>query len=293
LPNTDEIKYAYDDQGRLVSMTDWDNQTSTFRYDKLGRHVGTQRSNGFTSKYTYNNAGHLQELRHGEGWNTAKTLQSFVYETDARGNRTQVKEVSLRDTAGSSVTMAHDDESIVYSGDWDANGSFHETIETNAKLAVMFYGNTGINLTMGTGNDCGIYDVYINQTLWQSYDGYASSAGEDVIALEVKGDGAHLLEVYQRREKNSASSGYKVRFKSLEALDAYEKVTIDYTYDNLNETTYGYDGQNELLQFLSIQMGIPSYYNMAWGRFVLKLIRKVVGVHLNAYCETKRWRIYK
>jgi len=158
LPNTDEIKYAYNDKGRLVSMTDWDNQTSTFQYDKLGRHVGTQRSNGFTSKYAYNKAGHLQELRHGEGWNTVKTLQSFVYETDARGNRSQVKEVSLRDTADSSVTMAHDDESIVYSGDWDANGSFHETTETNAKLAVMFYGNTGINLRMETGDDCGIYD---------------------------------------------------------------------------------------------------------------------------------------
>jgi len=250
LPNTDEINYAYDDQGRLVSMTDWDNQTSTFQYDKLGRHVGTQRSNGFTSKYAYNKAGHLQELRHGEGWNTAKTLQSFVYATDARGNRTQVKEVSLRDTAGGSVTMAHDDESIVYSGDWDANGSFHETTETNAKLAVMFYGNTGINLTMGTGDDCGIYDVYINQTLWQSYDGYASSAGEDVIALEVKGDGAHLLEVYQRREKNSASSGYKVRFKQLVALEAYDVETIDYTYDNVQRLlSANYDSGDRIHAF--------------------------------------------
>lgn len=257
LPNADEINYTYDAQGRLVSMTDWDDQVSTFQYDKLGRHVGTQRSNGFTSKYAYNKAGHLQELRHGEGWNTVKTLQSFVYETDARGNRTQAKEISLRDTAGSSVTMAHDDESIVYSGDWDtvevSSTFYKETSETNAKLAVMFFGNTGINLTMGTGNDCGIYDVYINQTLWQSYDGYASSAGEDVIALEVKGDGAHLLEVYQRREKNSASSGYTVRFKQLVALEAYDVETIDYTYDNLSRLleadydsgstvyTYGYD----------------------------------------------------
>jgi len=170
-------------------------------------------------------------------------LQSYVYTTDKRGNRTQAKELSLRDTAGSSVTIAHDDPNIVYRGDWDANGSFHETTTTNARLAVMFYGNSSINLTMGTGDDCGIYDVYINKTLWQSYDGYASSGGEDVISIEVKGDGPHLLEVFQRREKNSASSGYKVRFKQLTALSAYDETVIDYTYDNLSRLrTANYDG---------------------------------------------------
>jgi len=124
---------------------------------------------------------------------------------------------------------------------------------------------------MGTGDDCGIYDVYINQTLWQSYDGYASTAGEDVIALEVKGDGAHLLEVFQRREKNSASSGYKVRFKSLEALEAYDVETIDYGYDDLSrllsanydggavEYTYGYDLAGNLVD----NNGVTNTFNSA------------------------------
>jgi hypothetical protein len=48
--------------------------------------------------------------------------------------------------------------------------------------------------------------------LWQSFDG----------------DGPHLLEIRNRHERNLASSGYKLRFKSL---------TVDGEYDQLSRLT--------------------------------------------------------
>ena len=166
----------------------------------------------------------------------------------------------MRATGGIPIDITADDPSIVYKGDWERVevGNpievYQETIQNGAKLSVVFYGDTNIDLTMGMGVDCGIYDVYINKTLWQSFDGYApNSDTDDVISLDVTGQGPHLLEIYQRMEKNSASSGYRVRFKELAALDATEITTIDYTYDDISrlteanydggtaEYTYGYD----------------------------------------------------
>jgi len=96
---------------------------------------------------------------------------------------------------------------------------------------VIFFGNTGINLTMGTGDDCGIYDVYVNETLWQSYDGYASSSGERVIDIPLTNDGVNVLEVRNTMDVNSGSSGRKVRFKQLSVDSDVTMQTITYEYD--------------------------------------------------------------
>ena len=76
-------------------------------------------------------------------------------------------------------------------------------------LAVQVYGDE-ITLTYGTGDDHSIFDVYINQTLYNSYDGYSASNGEQSINVELGYEGLHLVEVKNRHEQNRASSGYRI-----------------------------------------------------------------------------------
>lgn len=123
----------------------------------------------------------MKRLRHHK---SNETLADFLYEVDARGNRTKATEL-LRQSGAimSTTTIAHDDASIEYGGTWSAVGSFHETTAIGATLRLEFLGNTNVELTMGEGDDHSIYDVYINETLWQSYDGYASISGERVIEI--------------------------------------------------------------------------------------------------------------
>src|SRR5690606_4693651 len=84
--------------------------------------------------------------------------------------------------------------------------------------------------------------------------------------------GTHVLEIRNRIEKNSASSGYKVRFKQLEVLETtYEDQMIQYTYDALSRLieadydsgttvyTYGYDLAGNLVDM----DGVTRVYNAA------------------------------
>jgi hypothetical protein len=71
-------------------------------------------------------------------------------------------------------------------------------------------------------------------SLWQTFDGYASVAGQADIKLEVHGDGPHLLDIRSRAERNKNATGYKVRFEQLLVVDrTYDLRTIEYAYDNL------------------------------------------------------------
>ena len=89
-------------------------------------------------------------------------------------------------------------------------------------------------MTVGPGPDHSIFDVYIGGTLWQSYDGYASTDGERVIHLPADA----LLEIRNRADKNLQSTGYVIRFKQLDALEVtYDERTIQYTYDALSRLT--------------------------------------------------------
>src|SRR5690606_6481990 len=117
-------------------------------------------------------------------------------------------------------------------GSWtdDAVNGFKEADSFSASLRLMFFGNTA-SLTFGVGPDHSIFDVYIGKTLWESFDGYAATFGEQTVDIPLNavngnrlaGEGPHLLELRNRPEKNAASSGYSLRFKQLVIPDvAYD-----------------------------------------------------------------------
>ncbi|GEM_PF-898598 len=230
------IAYSYDEKGRLISMTDWDSNVSTFAYDNVNRHISTMRQDGFRSHYQYDVGSRLKRLRHHK---SSDTIGLFEYETDKRGNRTQAVEV-LRTANANRVsrTYAYNHADIDFNGTWSDSGSFKVTDTWSDSFAVQVYGDE-ITLTYGTGDDHSIFDVYINQTLYNSYDGYSPSNGEQSISIPLSTEGLHLVEVKNRHERHTfAQDGsdkdiYRMRFKTL-VVEGHETVmqTIDYTYDN-------------------------------------------------------------
>ncbi|MEM9954984.1 MAG: RHS repeat-associated core domain-containing protein [Chloroflexota bacterium] len=272
MPGSLSIAYSYDEKGRLVSLEDWDNQKSDFAYDALNRHVATLRANGMRSSYTLDGAGRLRQLRHEN--RKREILATFRYTVDGRGNRTRTEELRLEPSATvATATIDHEDSEIVYTGDWtnDTILGFHQTSQWDAKMALLFVGDTDVDLTIGEGPDHSIVDIYIDGTLYKSIDGYAASAASRVVSLDLRGDGFHLLELRNRHEKNMASSGYTLRFKQLAVDSALTHDVIDYSYDALSRLlqadyndgatvyNYGYDVAGNMTNY----DGVTRTYNAA------------------------------
>jgi RHS repeat-associated protein len=241
LPGGLNVVYTYDQRGQLISLTDWDSQPTTFAYDHVGRHIAAVRANGLRSRYEYDAAGRLLRLRHAT---PSKTLAQFVYTVDARGHRIQAQETIAHPATSNDVTLAYDDKSMVTVGTWANVSSFKQSTDIRASLLVGFFGDSA-TLTMGTGPDHSLYDVYLDGSLWQSFDGYAASAGQTDILVTLGVDsrkltteGLHILEIRNRAEHQSQSTGDKVRFKQLLIADEeYDFQTISYSYDALARLT--------------------------------------------------------
>ncbi|MBA3867525.1 MAG: hypothetical protein H0X30_00070 [Anaerolineae bacterium] len=236
LPGSLNVVYTYDQRGQLVSLTDWDSHKTQFAYDNVGRHIATERANRLRSRYQFDAAGRLRVLRHTKDF---QTLAHFEYRVDKRGNRIQALE-ALANYGTGTTTIASTDKGLLLSGTWSDVSGYKENTQAASSLKLMFFGNEA-TLSMGQGPDHSIYDVYINGTLWQSFDGYAAVAAQrdivvsmDVDGRKLQGEGPHLLEIRNRVEKNKISTGNKVRFKQLTVTRTWTQQTIGYTYDKLS-----------------------------------------------------------
>jgi len=220
------ITYAYDAKGRLTGLTDWASHTTTFAFDDANRLANATRANGLRSRYRYDAAGRLRLLRHTEG---TRALAHFAYEVDGRGNRTQALE-ALAPPSGGGMVYAYDNRYITYHGAWTDSAPYKVSSSFSAALSLIFFGYTA-TLTIGTGPDHGLFDVYVNHSFWQSFDGYTPASGERAIDIPLVSMGPHLLEIRHRHAKNLASSGYKIRFKQLVTPNT---AFIRYSYDALS-----------------------------------------------------------
>lgn len=292
LPGSLNVVYTYDQKGRLVSLTDWDNQPTQMAYDLAGRHIATERANGLRSRYEHDAAGRLKRLRHTKAF---RTLAHFEYEVDKRGNRVQALEALANPTTTTDTTIAYNDKGILVSGSWSDVSSFKESTQFTAALKLLFLGDEA-TLSMGTGPDHAIYDVYVGGSLWQSFDGYAASAGQRDIVIplgvdnrKLQGEGPHLVEIRNRAEKNKNATGYKVRFKQLLVVDrTWILQTVKYSYDQLSRLLearyapganaaavdadllrrylYGYDrAGNRLSQSIALNGGAPTVTNYTYN----------------------------
>ncbi len=261
LPGSKTIAYSYDEVGRLIGLTAWDDQHSDFHYDKVGRHVATQRPNGLLSDYAYNPAGHLRRVRHRAG---SSLRGQFNYTVDGRGNRTQAVEKVAKTTTipTSGGTYNRDnttgspppveflpDNTSTY---WENDGSdFRKTSKFSSRMKLNFAAEEA-NLTIGVGQDHGLFDIYINGWLWRRFDGYEDTTDPDatkVIHLpEIKSidpptTNYGTVEIRVRSDKNANSNGRVFRFSKVELIQtSYDEHSIAYTYDGLSrlqQANYG------------------------------------------------------
>jgi len=241
------IGYEYDERGRLITLTDWDTGRSTFSYDGAGRHIATQRPNGMRSSYRHDHAGRLARLQHHKG---LSKLAQFDYTVDSRGNRTQVIEMLRPANANYATrTFAYNHANINYKGSWVDTGQFKATDDWADSLALTVTGDE-LTLTYGTGPDHSIFDIYVGGTFYNSYDGYAASTGEETMTIQLDSDQRISFEIKNRHEQNLASSGFRVRFKNLQAKSKLTTQVIDYTYDNLSRLqTANYNSGERVYDF--------------------------------------------
>ena len=240
LPGDLSVTYSYDLKGRLVSLTDWDGHQTRFAHDNANRLIAAERASGLTSHYRYDAAGRLRKLRHTHG---AHSLAHFAYEVDKRGNRTRALELLAHPATTNDMIYAYDDTSIAYQGTWAPDAATYMKSEGfSASLQIAFFGSH-FELTVGTGVNHAIFDVYVNGSLWRSFDGYAASSGELTVEADLASDGPHILELRNRAEHSLAAqananydeTNFIVRFKQLLVPDmAYDLRTLEYTYDALS-----------------------------------------------------------
>jgi RHS repeat-associated protein len=259
------IHYRYGAKGQLISLTDWDQQTSHFEYDGVGRQRQTVRQNGLRTSYRHTPAGHLERIAHQIG---NKIIGQFRYQLDAAGNRTSANE-RLAEPSVILATYDKDYAGIAYTGLWDDVDEAKQSQQFSARLNLMFTGQEA-QLTMTTGPDHSIFDVYIGGSLWQSFDGYAESPGEQIILIYLQQQGTFPLEIRNRAARNLRSSGYVIGFRQMQIIEtAYIQRQIDYIYDKLSRLTeadYGdtqYTYAYDLAGNLTNMNGVTRTYNAA------------------------------
>ena len=208
-----------------------------------------------------------------------KVLASFIFKLDRRGNKTQAAEQLARPASVVSTIGISDPAVSYYKGTWNTVGSYKVTTQFSSAMTITFTGNE-VTLTMGTGTDHGIYDIYIDGSLWESFDGYTTSGIDRLINIYLDKSGSHTIDIQNRAEKNKNSSGYSLRFKQLVVLSTtYDIQTIDYTYDALarlltgsysgltptRNYTYAYDRSGNRIQQVVNIGGSPTTTNYGYN----------------------------
>lgn len=103
-----EVGYTYSSStGKLESMTDWQNQTTTFTYTSLGLVDVLERPNNVTTDYDYDALGRLDRLAHTQS-STSSLIAQYDYVLDENGNRTNLT------MTGAAYGATPLDESYVY-----------------------------------------------------------------------------------------------------------------------------------------------------------------------------------
>jgi RHS repeat-associated protein len=182
--DTGTVTRAYDDDGRLASVTDWLNNQTTFTYNPDGQLTGVARPNGTSASYDHDAVGALVDLED-LGAATAlgrdsRSLLSSATPSGSTGTTFGYDELSRLTSAGS-ATYAYDDadnltqtvspagQAITQAFD-DANQlvSSSQDATVTATFGYDVHGNRASRTSSGAGNIDYDYDQAGQLT---SYDG--------------------------------------------------------------------------------------------------------------------------
>jgi RHS repeat-associated protein len=97
------VVQAYDEAGRLTSITDWLGSTTSFDYDEDGNLIAQTYPNGTAAALTYNRAG---ELTNRTDSDSSGTLLALPYSRNDRGPLTEQNQSGT--TTGPTSTLSYD-----------------------------------------------------------------------------------------------------------------------------------------------------------------------------------------
>jgi RHS repeat-associated protein len=116
---------------RLIRVTDWLGNTTSYNYDADGQLTGAANSNGTAASYAYDAASHLISLNN-------SAISRYQYSLDAVGNCVHVSQVELVQTTpvAGSFSYAYDNDNRMVTSEgqtqtFDANGNMLSISGTN------------------------------------------------------------------------------------------------------------------------------------------------------------------
>ncbi|MBC3920143.1 RHS repeat protein [Undibacterium sp. CY18W] len=95
------VKYGYDANKKLISVTDASNKTTTSTYDAAGRLATTTLPNGITANYAYDPNGRLQYVLHQKA--NGNIVAGSRYTLAPNGQRTKIEEFDNLSTVTANV----------------------------------------------------------------------------------------------------------------------------------------------------------------------------------------------
>ena len=293
-----QVVYAYDPDGRRVSMSDITG-TTRYAYDADGYITGIRQGDGSVIKYQYDDFGNISAMTYPNGDTVSyayDALDRLTAITDMHGKRItytydtagNVSDVQRGDGSSSSITydQAHRVTSIMhkdkqrhliaqYAYQYDGSGNIHrETITSNgvSRAQVYTYDSAG-HITSMIVYD-GVKPPDRKRFAWQSQSPDAAGAGAG--GNDTGSDDADLSE-------------------------AHEVTRFSYTYDRAGNriasreqcngtsttTRYRYDANNRLTTLTNDSQQIRYSYD-ANGNRTKKVVRSLTGRSGNSRAHATR-----
>ena len=293
------ISYEYDDEERIIKVTDTIDGTVSYTYDALGQ-LETETKDGKTTKFEYDNCGNITAKANGivdengnfveeskityeygdEVWKdllTAYNGQSITY--DAQGNPTSYLGHTLTWEKGRQLKKFVKSDGTVIDYTYNANG-----IRTSKKVNGVLHAYTldGTKILRETWDGNTLIPLHDNE------DGVCGILYNNAPYYFIKNLQGDVIAIVDKDAQTVARYSY----------DAWGAITSAVTYTELTENVdiaainpfryrcYYYDEEIEMYYLQS------RYYNAYIGRFVnadkAKYVAKsgtILGAELYAYCE--------
>jgi RHS repeat-associated protein len=123
-PGNLDVRYDFDNRGRLWKVTDWSNRVTTYTYDSVGRLTMTTRPNGTIRKVTYDAADQITRIEERDNLGAIIDYFSYpAYWNDGQP-RQQVTLPSATAPAVNPATLTYDNDDRVST--WNGQTVLHD-----------------------------------------------------------------------------------------------------------------------------------------------------------------------
>ena len=263
-------KYAYDNAGNLISITDSDGNITMTEYNSMGKVSCATDEKGRKTTYDYDDFGNLIKISYPDG-----TTESFTY--DREGNN-----LTATDRMGRTVTMTYDKVGNLLSKTYPNGAKTTYTYDKNYNLVseTSASGGTTSYTYDKIGRNTSITDALGNCTTFaynsKSQLASMTDAKGNTYIYSYDDNGNRIKTTYP--DGSSVSSAYDARGRVTSQTDQHG-YTTSYTYDGAdrltsvtdvlgNVTKYTYDEVGNLTSVTDANGNTTKYTYDNFGRVV-------------------------